>query len=481
MKRNLDARTAVKLGLTIALVIVAAFSHSVFYTFFPLLVAAALWLRRRPPFRWVAAVCLAALLAGIIISAPRRHIDPERRLNLLVDDGDSIAQPSFACWLRNVVIPENELAWFHGVPVTRQREEVMSGYVLQCFDGKRPVYVRQPLHVNRLTDYHVVLMPQGAHGNLLGGQRAAEWLDSCIVVTLGTSDTTGRYTGDDLAAFTLRVLPALRRMGYRIDRRYVSLVDNSADGSLAAVASRAPGDVFRNIIRWNAPADTLLPRSSARQVMVGKRREYARNYATWRDAGINVDHFTVPESGQRSTITEVLNGRLGVPMSRLERAQELAKRLNYEEQFVMFADYTIPSGKNRFFVYDYVRQRIVVRSKCTHGCGPGNTEPVPVFSNEIGSACSSLGNFAVHGVHPMAKNGRISIYLDGLDPTNSNARLRGVVMHSGMRMEGEIYPRYLKLGRLSEGCVSLSNIPFAMVCGIVNSCDRPVLLQSYYK
>ena len=482
MKLNMTLQTAVKIAATVLLLSVVVFSHSVFYSLLPLAAIVALWW---PSLRchWIVpALCLAAILAGVVWAMPKRGFNADQRLNLLVDNGDTITEPSVASWLTSAALPECELTRQTLWPslTRRSHDDVVSGYAIQRFGHGRPVYVRMPAHRRQCMDYHVVLVPQKAHGCLLADQQGMEWLDSCIVVTLGTPDTSGNYNGADLAAFTLRVLPALRRLGYPIDRRYVSLIDDSADGSLANVAASAPGDVLRNIIRLNCPADTTLPRSQARQVMIGNQPEYATAYAAWRDAGIDTDHFATNGPDERLSIaSDVLTGRLGVAMSRIELAHEKALRMGFDDQFAMFTDYSIPSGKYRFFLYDYDRGRIVVRSKCAHGCGPGNTEAVPVFSNEMGSCSTSLGDYAVHNVHPMLKNGRTAISLDGLDPTNSNASARGIKMHSGMRMEGEIYPRYLKLGKLSEGCVALGNIPFAMVCGIVDSADRPILLQCY--
>ena len=482
MKLNVTLLTAVKIAATVLLLCVAVFSHSLLYTLLPLAAIVGVWWTSLKCHWIIPTLCVAVLLAGMVWTMPHRGFNADRRLNLLVDNGDSIVDPTVSSWLTNAVLPECELTRPSLWPsfTKRNHDDVVSGFAIQRFGQGRPVYVRMPSHPRSGMYYHVVLVPQRAHGCRLEDQQGMEWLDSCIVVTLGTRDTSGNYSGVDLAAFTLRVLPALRRLGYPVDRRYVSLIDDSGDGSLANVAASAPGDVWRNIIRLNCPADTTLPRSQARQVMIGNRPEYATAYAAWRDAGIDTDHFSTNSADERQSIAnDVLTGRLGVAMSRIELAHEKALRMGFNGQFVMFTDYSIPSGKYRFFLYDYDRRRIVVRSKCAHGCGPGNTEAVPVFSNEMGSCCTALGDYAVHDVHPMFKNGRIAISLDGLDPTNDNATARGIKMHSGMRMEGEIYPRYLKLGKLSEGCVALGNIPFAMVCGIVDSSQRPILLQCY--
>ncbi|MBQ7690928.1 MAG: murein L,D-transpeptidase catalytic domain family protein [Muribaculaceae bacterium] len=482
MKLQFTHTAPFRVALTLLLTVAAVMSHSVLYTLLPVLLALPVWWRFLNRHKWLAILCGALLLAGIAWSLPSRGFDSRRRVNLLVAAGDTITSPSVGTWLAGALLPERELTRDFSLCASRTRDTLLSGAALQCLGLGQPVYVRQPSKLRPDMDYHLVIMPQGSRGCTLTDQQGREWLDSCIVVTLGATGRHTAYTSSDIQTLTRRVLPTLLTLGYAIDPRYVSVVDDSADGSLSTAASQAPGKTFRNIIRLGCPAAaTPLPGSQARQVMVGTRPEYAKAYATWRDAGLNADHFAEnSDSTSHAMAVDVLTGRMGVPMSRIEQARKKAQRLGYESRFVMFTDYSIPSGKYRFFLYDYKLQRFVVRSKCAHGFGLGSTEAVPVFSNAVGSQCTSLGDYAAYNVHPMAKNGRTAITLDGLDPTNDNANIRGIIMHSGMRMEGEIYPQYLKLGKISEGCVALSNIPFALVCGIVKSCNRPILLQCYH-
>lgn len=116
---------------------------------------------------------------------------------------------------------------------------------------------------------------------------------------------------------------------------------------------------------------------------------------------------------------------------------------NYETQFISFVghqqpkhaedislyvDFSRTSDNKRFAVYDNKKNEIIAISKCSHGCGQGSTIDKPVFSNDIGSNCSSLGEYRVAEIDKM-KNGFPCIRIDGLDKTNSNARKRGIVIH----------------------------------------------------
>lgn len=119
-------------------------------------------------------------------------------------------------------------------------------------------------------------------------------------------------------------------------------------------------------------------------------------------------------------------------------------------------DFSISSGKPRFFVFEH--GRCVKKSLCAHGKGSGNTASKPIFSNEIGSGCSSLGTFEIIGRSIMS-NGYPCLVLRGLDSTNCNAYLRHIYVHPSRLVnycKFGIYPLYLPLTDASFGCFAIS-------------------------
>jgi hypothetical protein len=100
------------------------------------------------------------------------------------------------------------------------------------------------------------------------------------------------------------------------------------------------------------------------------------------------------------------------------------------EHYAVVVDFSGPSGKHRFFVCDLNKQQIISSSLCAHGSGKGSTITKPVFSNEVGSNCSSLGHYAIIGRHKMSSTGLPSFRLKGLDPSNSNTMKRVILIHS---------------------------------------------------
>lgn len=111
------------------------------------------------------------------------------------------------------------------------------------------------------------------------------------------------------------------------------------------------------------------------------------------------------------------------------------------------------SSKPRLFVFDRVAQT-VARHLCAHGKGSdldydGNAT---VFSNQDGSNCTSLGIYRCDATY-QGEHG-LSLYLDGLEPSNSNARMRHIVMHGAEYVSEQMVHAQGKIGR-SLGCPAI--------------------------
>ncbi len=117
---------------------------------------------------------------------------------------------------------------------------------------------------------------------------------------------------------------------------------------------------------------------------------------------------------------------------------------------VGLADFSAPSWRPRFHLVDMVSGE-VSSYLVAHGRGsdPGHTGRLQKFSNKIGSNATSAGVYRT-GVEYTGKYGR-SMRLDGLDPDNSNAFARAIVIHAAWYVGDDMLKKYGKLGR-SEGC-----------------------------
>jgi hypothetical protein len=117
---------------------------------------------------------------------------------------------------------------------------------------------------------------------------------------------------------------------------------------------------------------------------------------------------------------------------------------------VGIADFSRPSAEPRFFLVDLVGGK--VRSYLvSHGKGsdPDHSGQLQSFSNVDGSFATSRGAYLTLKWYD-GKHGP-SMRLAGLDPDNSNALDRAIVIHAAAYANPDHVATYGKLGR-SDGC-----------------------------
>ncbi|WP_129791103.1 murein L,D-transpeptidase catalytic domain family protein [Sphingosinicella sp. CPCC 101087] len=122
-------------------------------------------------------------------------------------------------------------------------------------------------------------------------------------------------------------------------------------------------------------------------------------------------------------------------------------------EVVAIVDFTRVSADPRFFLLDTNTGR-VTRHLVSHGRGsdPGHTGFLHSFSNRVGSEATSNGAY-VTSEYYHGKYGR-SMRVRGLDPSNSNAEARAIVVHTAWYAEPGVVAQTGRLGR-SEGCFAL--------------------------
>lgn len=164
---------------------------------------------------------------------------------------------------------------------------------------------------------------------------------------------------------------------------------------------------------------------------------------------------------------------------RAERAIVFIKKHNMNENYMLFVDYSIPSGTPRLFVWDFQRKKIVASTYVMHGPGKGSTDKRPVFSNEPGSECSALGRFLVTKEHGATL--KRSFRLKGMDGDNKTAYSRVLMIHGSTFLDGHVWMRYIPLHRAScQGCVTVTSRGMDYIWELVNNEKVPLLLWSYY-
>lgn len=172
------------------------------------------------------------------------------------------------------------------------------------------------------------------------------------------------------------------------------------------------------------------------------RRSLLRAGAASILATVSTPVLAAGEAGERSLLS----------LSRELLAKNAAKVAKTD--LVGIANYAAPSWRPRFHIVDIANGR-VSSFLVAHGRGsdPGHTGWLRRFSNDVGSNASSSGAYLTSDLY-VGKHGR-SMRLAGLDPENSNAEKRAIVVHGAWYVSNEMIDKHGKLGR-SEGCFAFS-------------------------
>ena len=141
--------------------------------------------------------------------------------------------------------------------------------------------------------------------------------------------------------------------------------------------------------------------------------------------------------------------------------------------FLTVIDMSVSANQNRFFLIDIEKEQIVHKSIVAHGRNSGG-EYAKYFSNKIGSFKSSIGFYRT-GETYQGKHG-LSLRLDGLEFSNSNARKRAIVIHAADYVSSVFIQKNGRLGR-SLGCPSLPQKDYDQ---IVEKIKNGTLLFIYY-
>jgi hypothetical protein len=162
-----------------------------------------------------------------------------------------------------------------------------------------------------------------------------------------------------------------------------------------------------------------------------------------------------------------------------EQAIDFCNRNDLSTDYYFLIDMSIHSGKNRFFVYDFIDKKVTFEKLVTHGSCDIFEKNLTKwekakFSNKMNSHCSAKGKFKT-GKRESSKWGiGIKYWLIGLEQSNSNSEKRVTVMHSWNAVsDTEIYPNY---NALSWGCPAVSDNFMTILDKKLQKTEKPVLL-----
>lgn len=137
-------------------------------------------------------------------------------------------------------------------------------------------------------------------------------------------------------------------------------------------------------------------------------------------------------------------------------------------------DYSLPSSRQRMWVFDVNHDRLLYNTYVAHGQNSGMNTPSH-FSNVSSSKQTSLGTFVTRDTY-MGSNG-YSLNLQGLEKGfNDNAYNRRVVIHGAWYVEPDYIRKSGRAGR-SWGCPSIAK---TMAKPVINTIKGGSVVFAYY-
>ncbi|HBB52622.1 MAG TPA: hypothetical protein DCZ80_01805 [Legionellales bacterium] len=137
-------------------------------------------------------------------------------------------------------------------------------------------------------------------------------------------------------------------------------------------------------------------------------------------------------------------------------------------------DYSLPSSKQRMWIFDVKREKLLLNTYVAHGQNSG-MNVANHFSNTPSSKSSSLGTYITKNTY-YGSNG-LSLNLQGLEKGfNDNALRRRVVIHGAWYVEPSFIHQSGRAGR-SWGCPSVAK---SIASSLIHTIQGGSVVFAYY-
>lgn len=152
-----------------------------------------------------------------------------------------------------------------------------------------------------------------------------------------------------------------------------------------------------------------------------------------------------------------------------------ARQHSFNTSFCFLVDMSRPSGANRFFVYNLLKDSLEIDGLVAHGRCNEDWLEGRKYGNVPGCGCTSLGRYKI-GKSYTGQWG-LAYKLYGLDTSNSNAYARFVVLHSHACVPVNVVaPSEICQ---SDGCPTVSPVFLTKLARKLDKSTNPVLLWIY--
>lgn len=152
-----------------------------------------------------------------------------------------------------------------------------------------------------------------------------------------------------------------------------------------------------------------------------------------------------------------------------------SKRGAVKKPVLTVIDYSLPSNKQRMWVFDVRNERLLYNTYVAHGKNSGGSVAPSHFSNKESSKESSLGTYITKDTYIGHKG--YSLNLQGLDRGfNDNAYNRRVVIHGAWYVEPDFIKRAGRAG-LSWGCPAIAQ---TLAKPVINTIKNGSVVFAYF-
>ena len=314
--------------------------------------------------KWTTRAIWCCLILTLWVALPRWRTHSHDRVQLAyLDNAGDVKHAPFSHWFASAVFPEAEIVnlyitgvrlatlvgWHPNNTIVHQaQDDVKAGKIGNFFKPYRhlglnnpisgvypqlfnerfskkhdAVYICRPKHYEQDKCYPLVVFCHGYLGNWQLYQGIWKELDNAIVLSIGTHDLSGIFNTKDIGRIFSFYIPALERMGYKIDNKQIHLMGLSNGGSAIDAAMQSEHIAhFKSLTSISCNLGTT--RNVSCQVnLIGGGKDGSSNlmpnqYRQLKNNGIdaaiffdkNDNHFLLVN--KRKEIVEFLKQRMGI-------------------------------------------------------------------------------------------------------------------------------------------------------------------------
>ena len=185
------------------------------------------------------------------------------------------------------------------------------------------------------------------------------------------------------------------------------------------------------------------------------------------------------EEGNAVTKEERTDKEAHISQEECSRLKGYCLRKGFNPDVCILVDFSEYSGNERLYIYNLKHNCIEASGRVAHGIGKKGIFAKAYFSNVPESWESSLGRYRIGRSRTLNIPEFTNVpclEVHGLDPTNSNAHKRGIVIHPGLLTSGKTVT---PCEPFSKGCFTVGQDTFQAIESLTRQSSKPILLYAY--